>query len=340
MKTMRLLIVGFGIIGTGVVKAILSKKKKLAGEYGAEFQVIGACEKEGSVIDEKGLDLERLLKAKESGKFSKHPDFKKISALEAIEKMEADVMIECTPTNISNGEPGLRHIQKALSRGMHVVTSNKGPPVLKYKELEETAKEKGVQFKFEATVGGGMPVINLARKTLHADEIKGIRGILNGTTNFILTKMHDEGVNFETALHEAREMGIAEADPSYDVEGVDAAAKLAILGNALMNKNLIFKDVERTGIDKVTPEAVDLAKKNGYSIKLLAVIEDDHVGVSPQLIPSKHPLNVDGTLNALMLETDLAKEIVVVGRGAGQMETASAVLSDLVDIAEETEAKN
>lgn len=177
-----------------------------------------------------------------------------------------------------------------------------------------------------------MPIINLAKETLAGNEILSIRGILNGTTNYILTKMEKEGLDFETALKEAKELGIAETDPTQDIEGLDTAAKIVILANSIMGMNKTIKDVKVKGISRITPEALFLANKRGYTIKLIGQIKDGYLIVEPMLVPIDSPLNVKGTLNVAMFETDLAKEVVVVGRGAGPIETASAILSDLIHI--------
>jgi homoserine dehydrogenase len=177
--------------------------------------------------------------------------------------------------------------------------------------------------------------MNLVRETLPADEVKSMEGILNGTTNYILTKMSRGGMDLEIALREAQELGYAEADPTYDVEGIDAAAKAVILANDIMGWKKEFSEVEISGIMGITKEAVQLAKKNGYVIKLIAEIKDNRLSVGPKLIPEDHPLNIESNLNAVMFKTDIGKDVTIIGRGAGGRETQSAVFSDVIRISKD-----
>jgi homoserine dehydrogenase len=217
-----------------------------------------------------------------------------------------------------------------LSRGIHVVTPNKGPLVVAFNELTSLAEKNGCEFLYEATVAGAVPVFSLVRECLQGDRVQRISGILNGTTNYILSKMYFEETSFELALKEAQERKICERDPTYDVDGIDATCKVVILANAIMKRNVKFDDVERLGIRGVTQEAVSLAKKANYAIKLVGTI-DGNLQVAPKLVPVNHPLCVHGTLNAVHLETDLAKEITLVGYGAGK-ESVSAVFNDVLTI--------
>ncbi len=196
----------------------------------------------------------------------------------------------------------------------------------------DLARENGIEFKFEASVGGAMPILNFAKETLPGNEIKSILGILNGTTNFILSRMTVEGSSYEHTLQEAQQLGIAETDPTQDVEGIDAACKTVILANSILGIVCTLKDVAVTGISRITSEAIDLAKKDGYLIKLIAEVSADSLSVSPRLVREDSPYAVDGTLNMATLKTDLADDVTVVGKGAGSIETASAILSDLVNI--------
>jgi len=325
---MKLILVGFGFIGKRLTEAIY-QKRSLLNKIDKDFRLVGVCARDGYAYDREGLSLEKLSSLKRVSEYS--PDFfRGKSSVELIENAEADLMVEATPTNIADGEPGLTHIRKALARGMHVVTANKGPLVVAFKELTDLAKREGVELKYEATVAGALPVFSLVNECLQGDRILKISGILNGTANYILSRMYFEGTSFELALREAQERGITEKDPSYDVEGIDAACKVVILANALMGRNVKFSHVERTGIRRVTPEAVSLAKKSGYVIKLIGTI-DKALEVAPKLIPETHPLCVHGTLNALHLETDLAGEITLIGHGAGK-QTISAVLNDIISV--------
>lgn len=330
---MRIQLVGFGNIGRGFAEVLLRKRKTLKSKHGLDVKVVSISDITGTAADERGVDLRKALEvARKTGKIIDYPGAKPILGLEAIEGVEADVVIEATPTNIKTGEPGLSHMLRAFEHGKHVVTSNKGPLALKFRKLKEAAEKNGVEFKYEASVGGAMPIINLARECLSGDEILAIEGILNGTTNYILTMMHRKESPFEIVLREAQELGIAEADPSYDVEGIDTASKLVILANALMGIDAAYKDVKIQGIRKITMEAVKLAKEGGYVIKLIGEVRNGGLEVAPRLVPVNHPLNVDGALNVAMFEADTAGEITIVGKGAGAIETNSAILSDLISI--------
>lgn len=332
MQNVKVLLVGFGVVGKGVAKVLLKKEREIR-KQNLDIRLLGVCTKSGSVIDEKGVKLSEVLEFAEKGRLKEHPLWSQKRALNIISSINADIVVEVTPTNIETGEPGLSHILTALNSGKHVVTSNKGPLALKFWELVEKAEENHLKLRYEASVCSGLPTFNLVRNALYLNNILSIKGILNGTTNFILTKMHEEEVSLSTAMAEAREMGICEADPTYDVEGIDAAAKLVILANSIMKMRKTYSDVERTGINEITSEAVQLAKNNGYVIKLIGEVSKNTLEVAPRLIPRVHPLNVSGTLNALMFKTDLINDIFIIGKGAGQIETASAVLSDIIEIA-------
>ena len=250
----------------------------------------------------------------------------------AVENMDADIVVEVTPTNIKDAQPGLNHIVKAFDRGMHVVTSNKGPLALYYEKVMKAKEESGKEFRYEATVGGTMPVINLAQEALKGNNIISVKGILNGTTNYILSNMAFEGKKFGDALKEAQEKGYAEANPAQDIEGWDAACKATILSNALMGKSMTLKDVKVKGITGVTMEEVLAAKNKGNIIKLLVEVTEKGAKVEPTPVPLNSPLAVTGTLNVAVFETDLSKDITVMGRGAGQIETAAAIMSDVFAI--------
>jgi homoserine dehydrogenase len=222
-----------------------------------------------------------------------------------------------------------------LTSGKDVVTSNKGPLALKFKELSAAAKKNGARMRFEASVGGATPIINVSRDLLVGEKIHSIRAIVNGTCNFILNRMKEEGLPFEQALREAQELGYAEKDPSYDIDGIDSAAKAAILANAIFGRECTFHDVRRVGIRGVSLEAVSLAAAEKKVIRLVAEVSPTRLEVSPRLVPIGHPLAIGGTLNIFQLMTDLAGEMTVAGKGAGRLETASAVLSDLAALMKE-----
>ncbi len=320
-------IFGFGAVGQGVAE-LLYRNKSLIEKIIGSYRIVAITDSKGSLVDERGLNPMDAIKLKKSNSFDG------MGTLEVIEKVDFDVAIEATPTNIDSGEPGLTHIVRSMEKGANVITSNKGPLVVAFKRLERLAERKGVEFMYEATVGGAMPIIKLAKNDLAGNDIRVIRGVLNGTCNYILTRMEREKMTYAQVLSEAQELKIAEADPSYDVEGIDSAAKLVILANSIMQMDVNFKDVEITGITRITPESFEVAGSKNYTIRLIAEANKDKnvLKVSPRLVPRHHPLAIEGTMNAAQIRTDLAGDIVVMGRGAGKYETASAVVSDLVEI--------
>lgn len=330
MKTVKLIIVGFGTIGKGVLDVLRMKRKFVADKYGADLVVAAICEVSGTLINPKGVDIDSALEYASKGKLKEHPDWKPVKSLDAIKEVEADIVLELTPGDIKTGEPGLSHILTALGSGKNVVTSNKSPLALKFHELTDLADKKGLFLGYEATVGGAIPIINMYRDNLDINKVNSIYGILNGTSNYILTKMFEQDVALDTALKEAQELGIAERDPTYDINGVDTAVKLVILANSLMDKRISYEDISVKGIREVSSDSLDLAKKHGYAIKLIGDV--NNMEVSPRLVPLNHPLNVSGTFNAIMLDTDIAGTITLVGHGAGRIQTASSVFSDIMDI--------
>ncbi|VVB86645.1 Homoserine dehydrogenase [uncultured archaeon] len=328
MKTIRLSIIGFGAVGQGVARTILSKKEILH-KQGIDLRVIGISDSKGSEINVDGIDLKSALaRKKQKGTIAKGNE----GALDIIRDVEHEIVVEATPTNIKDGEPGLSNMLGAFDSGKHVITSNKGPLALYFSQLKESAEDNGVIFRYEATVGGAVPIFNLIHESLAGNRVMGIEGILNGTTNYILTRMAEERLTYELALKEAQELGIAETDPTYDVEGIDSACKLVILANSVFGQAATYRDVEVTGITKITPEALELASKNNYVVKLICEAGNGTLTVAPRLVPKKHPLAVGGTLNVASILTDLAGRITISGKGAGSIETASSILSDILYI--------
>jgi homoserine dehydrogenase len=332
---MRICLMGFGAVGQGVARVISLKNDYLMEKYGLDLKLVAVTDTSGAAILDEGLDPDLLLEVKsKTGKVCDYPKNGNpgLDALNVLDQVEYDCLVEVTPTNIQDGEPSKTLMIKALSDKKDVVTSNKGPLALCFSDLINTAHENNVQFKFEASVGGAMPIINFAQETLTGCDIESIFGILNGTTNFILSRMTREGSSYENTLQEAQQMGIAETDPTQDVEGIDAACKTVILANSILGMDVTLKDVELDGISRITSESIALAKKEGYLIKLIAEVSPKTLKVSPRLVKAGSPYSVEGTLNMATLKTDLADEVTVVGRGAGSIETAAAILSDLINI--------
>lgn len=332
---MRLCVLGFGAVGQGLAKVVLMKHEELIEKYDIDLEITAISDRSGAAINPNGLDLQQALDTKEkTGKIKDYPEYgvSGIDGVEVLDKAEYDCLVEATPTNIDDGQPTQTHILKAMNDKKDVVTSNKGPLALNFKTLIETARENNVKFRFEASVGGTMPVINLARESLAGNNIHSVQGILNGTTNYILSRMANEGTEYEPTLKEAQELGIAETNPYQDVEGLDAACKIVIIANSLMGWDVTLDDVSREGISGISSNAVKLALKDGYLIKLVAEANDGKLRVAPMLVKQGSPFAVNGTLNVITLKTDLSEDVTVVGVGAGSIETASAILSDIISI--------
>ncbi len=326
-KTVRISIIGFGNVGRGVAEVIRRKREEIARKHGIDIKIVGIADLRGVIVNENGLSEDEIMKLKTGEK----PE--DMTSRDVIKEIEHEIMVEATPTNVENGEPGLTHIITALESDRHVVTSNKGPLALEYRRLMELAAKRGKEIRFEAAVGGAMPIISLIRENLAGNGIISIEGILNGTCNYILTRMAEEGLPYEHVLKEAQEIGIAETDPSKDVEGIDTAVKLVILANSVFDMNATYEDVEVTGITEITPDALKLANDAGYMIKLIGEVDREGcLKVAPRLVPKEDPLNVGGTLNVATIKTDLAGDIAVIGKGAGPIEAASAILSDIIRI--------
>lgn len=327
MKAVNVVIVGFGVIGKALGNSLLEKRRHLE-SIGLKFNVVAVCDIAGSVVEGRGLDLKHLM---ENG-VEDSPGFTEKNLAEVLEIVDCDIVVELTPGDIKTGEPGLSHIRQALERGINVVTSNKSPLAVAYGELMELAGKNNARLLFEATVGGAIPVLGLKEKGLAGNSVSNVLGVLNGTCNYILSKMTREEVPLNLALAEAQELGYAETDPAYDIEGIDTAAKVVILANHFMGKKAKFSDVKVSGITKVTPEALELAREKGYVIKLVGDAKNLQVGL--RLIPQDHPLNVSDSLNAVLIETDLAGDVSLIGHGAGGRQTSSAIISDMVRVAD------
>jgi homoserine dehydrogenase len=326
---MRILMSGFGTVGQGFAEVIALRKDFFKERYGEDVTLVCVMDSSTYVLNAAGLNPSELLERKKiTGKVGteKYQD-----SLKIMDSVEYDLLVEVSPTDIKTGGAGLMNIRHALERGKDVITVNKGPLALKFDELVSLAKKNKCKFRFEGSVGGAMPIINLCRESLVGEKISSIRGIFNGTCNFILSKM-DNGQPFEQVLKEAQQMGYAEADPTNDIEGYDSACKVVILANSIFKRKVAFSDVNITGITSITSEAISLAASNNMVIRLIGEVSSDKLEVAPRLVPRGHPLSIVGTLNAAQVVTDLAGPITVSGRGAGRVETASAILSDLVSI--------
>jgi homoserine dehydrogenase len=339
METVRLALIGFGNVGQGLGQILYDKGDTYAKKFGLRFIIVAITDLVyGSAYDPEGLDLSTVLKiASEHGNLSLIPSYgNHWNALTMISQSNADVIVEISYTNFETGEPALSHIRAAIENHKHVITTNKGPIALKYQELTNLARDKMVKLGVEGTVMSGTPVENFGKKLLAGTEIRRIEGILNGTTNFILTKMGD-GVSYASALAEAQAQGYAEADPTGDVEGFDTAGKLVILSSTLLDTPIDFKQVDRVGITGLTQKEIEQARQNGSTWKLVGRLEKQAGGiravVKPVCLPKSHPLaNVEGATNAITFSTDLLGDVTLIGPGAGRIETGHAIICDLLDI--------
>jgi len=332
---MRIILAGLGVVGKSFVRLLHERSDELFREYSIRPRIVAISDLSGSAIDPRGLDLKRVLDVKEkSGSISGYN--KEVASLdtnELIEKTEAEVFVDATPTNVRDGEPGMTYLKHAMKFHKNVISVNKGPLALALPALTELAELNHIKLRFSGTVGGGTPMLEFGKRCLEGDHIVSIRGILNGTTNFMLTQMEEQGLSFDNALNLAKKKGYAEAEPSLDVDGIDAAAKLVIMANLVMGKKVTMKNVEVQGIRRVTPHDFVKAAKKGSTIRLIASVSDKLV-VKPTEISIHDPLAVSGVLNAVTFTSKFAGDLTVVGAGAGGYETASAILRDMLDINE------
>jgi len=332
--------IGFGTVGQGLAEILLEKKDMLAEKYDFHYTVVAISDTiKGAVYDETGLDLNTILVLVKKGeKLNTYPvGIKDMDGVTTIKKTNADTIIEVTYTDIKTGEPALTHIKTALSLGKNVVSTNKGPVIKQARTLIELAHTHNTHYNYEGVVLAGTPALNLAYYTLAGNNITAFKGILNGTTNYILTRM-EEGMSYDDALKKAQSLGYAEADPTGDVDGWDALGKVVILTNVILSKHLTWENVKRKGITEITKEDIKKAKAEGKRWKLIGSAEIQPNGVvQAQVQPEKLPLNdplagVGDAINALTYYTDELGPVTIIGPGAGRRETGFALLIDLLNI--------
>jgi homoserine dehydrogenase len=339
MQTVRLVLIGFGNVGQGFTQILRDKSDFYAEKYGLRFIIVAVNDLlQGSAFNPEGLDPAVLLKVSgEVGNLSDLPEAgNHWDALTTLANCRADVAVEVSYTNLKTGEPATGHLRAAFENGMHVVTSNKGPVALKYRELSALAHARGLQIGVEGTVMSGTPALHLGIDLLEGAGVRRVQGILNGTTNYILTQM-ENGLSYAQSLAEAQARGYAEADPTGDVEGFDTAGKVAILSSLLMDTPLTLEQIDRTGITGITYEDVADARAEGQRFKLIGSLEKRPEGITayvkPVRLPLSHPLaSVSGATNAITYTTDLLGEVTLIGPGAGRLETGYALICDLLGI--------
>jgi homoserine dehydrogenase len=343
----KLAFIGFGVVGQGLAEILRDKKEALKNNEGFEAAIVAISDlMKGSIYHPNGLDIDTVLSVlKETGNLENYPKSPGLvtgwDSLKTIRETNADTIIEVSFTDVKTGQPAIDHCKAAFESGKNIVMTNKGPVALAYKDLSELAKKNNVQWGFEGTVMSGTPALRMPISTLAGNEITEIRGILNGTTNYILTKMEEEGATYEDALKEAQTLGYAEADPTSDVEGYDARYKIVILSNYVMNAPLKVEDVSCKGITEITLEEIAAAKAEGKRWKLLAKArkEDGKViaSIAPEKVDITDPLaSIGGPINAITYECDLLGTVTLSGAGAGKIETGFSLLIDLINIDRQT----
>lgn len=327
----KLALIGFGNVGKEFVRLLRSKEVRLREDYGIEFLLTGVASRRiGWLANANGLDMAALL----AGQFPETPAWAAPrNVREWLEAADADVVFEASSLNRHTGQPAIDHLKAALERGAHAISANKGPVVYAYRELRQLAQSKGRKLLFESTVMDGTPIFSMFPHCLPAVELRGFRGILNSTTNVVLTEM-ENGLTLEQAVRRAQEIGVAETDPSDDLDGWDAAVKVAALTIVLMDVPIKLDEVERVGIRTVSPEQVRAARAGGTRYKLICRAEragnSVRASVRPEQLPMSDPLALlEGTTSALRFETDVFG-LSIIEHKPGVVATAYGLLGDFV----------
>jgi len=309
---MKLAVLGVGVVGKAVLERADAKG----------HEIVAVSDSSSAAVDSDGLDTEKVLSRKSYRDRVGNADVE--DALAA----DYDVLIEATPTTLGDAEPGFTNVRTALERDRHAVLANKGPVAQRYSELRDIEDESAGTMLFEATVGGAIPVLSTIAD--HAGEVSAVRGVLNGTANFILSRMSTEGLDYEHILAEAQDLGVAEDDPSFDVQGTDTAMKCVILANVLHDGGYTLADAKVEGIEDLPGSALEVASLDGNTIRLLGEVSaDGTIRVGPRLVSENSSLAVSGTDNIVQFEMEYSEMLNLSGQGAGGHETASAILSDV-----------
>jgi homoserine dehydrogenase len=340
MKTFNLCLLGFGNVNRTLVELLQRKEAELREHHGIEWLITGVASRRiGWQANASGFDVAELLRARSSNAFAADA-FARIRGEECkhynawLEAAQPDVVFEATSLNVDTGQPAIDHIRAALEHGAHAITANKGPVVHAYEELRALAARRGKQFLFESTVMDGIPIFSLFRNTLPAIEVRGFKGILNSTTNVILTGM-ERGLSFDESLGQAQQLGIAETDASRDIDGWDAAVKVAALVNVIMGVRLSPQKVEREGIRRLTGETVRSARNAGTPYKLICRAQRTDSGLTASVRPEQIPLTdpkalVDGTSSIIQFETDIFPGLTMTEENPGLYATAYGMLADFI----------
>ena len=339
MKSFAIGLLGFGNVNRTLIELLQRKEAELRERHGIEWRITGVASRRiGWRVNVAGFDVAELLRAQNSDAFASDA-FARMRGEECnynawLDAAQPDVVFEATSLNVEAGQPAIDHIRAALEHGAHAITANKGPVVHAYEELRELAARRGKQFLFESTVMDGIPIFSLFRNALPAIEVRGFKGILNSTTNVILTGM-ERGLSFDESLGRAQQLGIAETDASHDTEGWDAAVKVAALVNVIMGVRLPPQKVEREGIRSLTGEVVRSARNAGAPYKLICRAQRTESGatatVRPEQIPLTDPIAlVGGTSSIIQFETDIFPGLTITEENPGLYATAYGMLADFI----------
>ena len=337
-RQVRVLLIGVGNVGGRLLELFDRKRDVLHHDLGLDVVVTGVADRSGVAVCSAGLDVSEILRLKREGLgVAAYPRWGQPgqTSLDLVQSADADLLLEASPANMVDGQPGLGCIETALARGMHVVTANKAPLVLAYERLVELAQNHGVQLRFDATVAGGLPAVNLGQRDLAAAHIYRLEGVVNLTTNYILTRMAEDGLSYDEALGDAQRAGHAETDPSLDVEGWDAANKLVILARSVLGVPATLKDVTVEGITGIGADLLSQAMAEGKRVKLVALAESEgdeyRLEVKPTWLDASHPLAQLGAKQmGIVFHTDISGSISAAIVEETPLPTASAMLRDLV----------
>lgn len=332
----KVIITGYGVVAKELCQFLFTHGENIKRKYGFGLQLTGIIGSSGMLYKEEGIPLERLLTYGLGSKALNQ--FAIDTGMELIEPIiSGDVLVECTPTNMEHGEPGLSYICEAINAGMDVVAVSKGALVHAFSEINEMAMEKGVRLKFSGATAAALPTMDIGEYSLAGCTIKSIQGILNGTSNYILTSMEEYHLSIPEALQLAQKKGIAEKDASLDIKGFDAACKILLLTNGLFGTNLSIKDISIEGIEHITSESIKEARKRNARVKLIAeavlINRQIHVEVKPCEIEQSHPLYmVNGTKKGIVFNTEEMGAICVTGGASNPRGAAAAALKDIINL--------
>lgn len=340
VKEIRYALIGLGNIGRNLLDVYIHRQAQVAAAYGLSFSLVGAADSRGAAIDPHGLDAQKVRDLKLAGKsVSEAPAVGRpgMAAHEMLLSTEYDLLVEASPTSLTDGEPGMSCVRMALGSGKHVVMANKGPLVLAFAELTALAAKTGASLLYSGTVAGGLPTVNLGVRDMAGSGITKVEGIFNGTTNYILTRMEEEQISYGEALKGAQAAGIAEPDPTLDVDGWDAANKLVIIANSALRRPTKLADLHVEGIRNVTLADLAQTRDQGKVLKLIATADwqgqDYDLSVRVTALDQKHPLARTGMWDmGVVYTTDWMGIISAVIEEKGPVPTSAAVLRDMINI--------